>query len=85
MADEVKPFKSLTINCNNKELNLSWTILRKSEVSKTTYFSPFLAYDAIIKLTKSLKSIIFSKFYDEKHYFDNQSEDSNKGYLRKAK
>ena len=63
MADEVNPFKSLTINCNNKELNLSWTTLRKSEVSKTTYFSPFLVYNAIIKLMKSLKSIIFSKVY----------------------
>ena len=57
----------------------------KSELSKTTYFSPFLAYDVIIKLMTSLKSIGFSKAHDGKHYLDNQSEDSSNGYLRKGK
>ena len=56
----------------------------KSEVSKTTYFSPFLAYDVIVKLMPSLKSMTFSKAHDRKHYLDNQSEDSSKGYLRKG-
>ena len=57
-----------------------------SEVSKrTTYCSPFLAYDVIIKLMTSLESIIFSKAHDGKHYLDNQFEDSSKGDLRKGK
>ena len=29
----------------------------------------------------SLRIIIFSKAHDGKHYLDNQSEDSSKGYL----
>ena len=55
----------------------------KSEVGKVTYFSPFLAYDVVLKLMKSLKSISFSKANDGKHYLDNQSEDSSN--LRKGK
>ena len=57
----------------------------KSEVSKTTYFNPALAYDVIIKLMASFKNIIFSKAHDRKHYLDNQSEDSSNGYLTKGK
>ena len=85
MADEVKPFKAWTQLIDKKQHNLSWITLRESEVSKTTYFSPFLAYEIIIKLMKSLKSIIFTKAHDKKHYLDNQSEDSSKGYVRKRK
>ena len=85
MADEVKPFKAWTQLIDKKQQNLSWITLRESEVSKTTYFSPFLAYEIIIKLMKSLKSIIFTKAHDKKHYLDNQSEDSSKGYVRKRK
>ena len=85
MADEVKPFKAWTQLIDKKQQNLSWITLRESEVSKTTYFSPFLAYEIIIKLMTSLKSIIFTKAHDKKHYLDNQSEDSSKGYVRKRK
>ena len=80
MADEVKSFKSLN-KLDNEQLNLSWITLVKSEVSKATYFSPFLAFDVIIKLMTSLKSIIFMKAHDRKHYLDNQSEDSGKGNM----
>ena len=31
-----------------------------------------------------LKGIIFSKAHHGKHYLDNQSEDSSKGYSRKG-
>ena len=85
MADEVKPFKAWTQLIDKKQQNLSWITLRGSEVSKATYFSHFLAYEIIIKLMKSLKSIIFTKAHDKKHYLDNQSEDSSKGYVRKRK
>ena len=54
-------------------------------MSKTTCFSTFLAYDVIIKLMTSLKCITFLKAPDGKHYLDNQSGCSGKGYLRKEK
>ena len=69
---------------DNEQVNLYWITLVKSEASKTTYFGPFLAYDVIIKLMAPLKSIIFLKAHDGKHYLDNQSEDSSKGYRRKG-
>ena len=79
---QLKAWTQLT---DKKQQNLAWITLRESEVSKTTYFSPFLAYDIIIKLMKSLESITFMKPHDKKHYLENQSEDSSMGYVRKGK